>query len=154
MLAIVRRQFRASVPELPGRWQCIISSSLLCLTAGGAGGHEFTKLEWWCSWLMGWLSWASSWPPGPVWEGVATGAVREYGRGSPWSGVPRGLCFISKPPGKKKEKRWAAVANFCRKIGELVNTGIARELKAERCYAYFDAHMYVQLLVSDIGSRA
>jgi hypothetical protein len=65
--------------------QCTISSSLLCLTAGVAGGHEFTKLEWWCSWLMAWLSWASSWPPGPVWEGVATGAVRLYGRGSPSS---------------------------------------------------------------------
>jgi hypothetical protein len=88
--------------------QYIISSSLLCLTAGGAGGHEFTKLEWWCSWLMGWLSWASSWPPGPVWEGVATGAVRECERGSPWSGVPRGLCFISEPG--KKNYRSACVA--------------------------------------------
>jgi hypothetical protein len=81
--------------------QYLISSSLLCLTVGGAGGHEFTKLEWWCSWLMGWLSWASSLlAPRPGMGGGSHRCSERAREGfSQYNGVPRGLCFISKPPG-------------------------------------------------------
>jgi hypothetical protein len=98
--------------------QCTIKSSLLCLDTGGAGGHGFTKLEWWCSWLMGWLLHALGLflPPLPRMGGGSrrcSEGVRE-GLALGMSSSRSLLISTSRPPAKKKEAPSAGLSGCMR----------------------------------------